>query len=493
MSTTEIIRAIKQGPRRLTKTVKALQKKGHVVDNTALYEVLAANDIKAVNMILSCPLFANIGDRHEGYDNETPLTYVMNMLETPHGIDYRAVVAQLLFSGKFDVNQKDRYGRTALHVAAKLGIDCIVELLLLTEGTDVNAEVAYTVAYTIHDTQRKDYRDCGKTALELALRTGRKRNIDRLLRDTVVTLFVDEEEGKVVLRLRAIETDVQGVLTNAVDKGTIETVRLLLDDHRVDVNATLHDGSKMLHLAVLRGDEDICRVLLGHPGLDVNAHASENETALHHAARKGRDGFVRILIEDPRTDVNALDEFGSTPLMQAVMWSRVSVVETLLRDDRVDVNVVREDDDDVDEPMLMTALRYATKQKRPGDEQDRMNKIIHLLVGNPRTDVNVADFQGRPLDFFAADRNDEALLKKIYAHPTMKSETTDSVEEKILDMLGMLKNASTRGKCNYCGLKDDLKKCGACECARYCCVDHQEKDWKRHKPLCLVLSRKQYQ
>lgn len=473
--------------------MKALQKKGHVVDNTALYEVLRANDIEAVKTVLSCPLFANIDDRHEGYDDETPLTYVMNMLDPPHGIDYRSVVAQLLFSGKFDVNQRDRYGRTALHVAAKLGIDCIVVLLLLMEGfnTDVNAEVSYTM----HSLQRKSTGEGGKTALELALMTGRKSTIDRLLRDVVVTLFFDEEKGKVELRLRAIETDVQRVFFYAVNNGTIETVRLLLDDHRVDVNETFREGGKnssILHLAVTRGDEDICKVLLGHPSLDLNARATDNETALHLAARKAGDGIVRILIEDPRTDVNALDEFGSTPLMQAVRWSRVSVVETLLRDDRVDVNVVCEDDDAgcEDEPMLMTALRYATEEKRPGHDQDRMNEIIHLLVGNPRTDVNVADFQGRPLAFFAADRNDETLLKKIYAHPTMKSETTDSAEKKLLDMLRMLKNASTRGKCNYCGLKDDLKKCGACECARYCCVDHQEKDWKRHKPLCLVLSRK---
>ena len=165
MLTAEIIQAVRQGPHRLAKAVKALQKKGHVVDNAALYEVLRANDIEALKTFLSCSLFANIDDRHEEYDNETPLTYAMNMLETPpHGIeyriDYRAVVVQLLFSGKFDVNQRDR---TVLHVAAKLGIDSIVDLLLLTEGfnTDVNARVTHTTPGTD---------DLGKTALELALR-----------------------------------------------------------------------------------------------------------------------------------------------------------------------------------------------------------------------------------------------------------------------------------------------------------------------------------
>lgn len=476
---TEIIRAIKQGPHRLAKAVKTMQKKGHVVDNTALYEVLRANDIEAVKTVLSCPLFANIDDRHEEYDNETPLTYVMNMLETPHGIDYRAVAVQLLFSGKFDVNQRDRYGRTVLHVAAKLGIDCLVDLLLLTEGfnTDVNARVAYS-------THGVD--DWGKTALELALRAGRKSTVDRLLRDVVVTLSFDEEEGKAELHLRAIETDVQCVFSKAVNDSTIETVRLLLDDHRVDVNATLRDGTEHispLHLAVLRGDEDICRVLLGHPGLDVNARATENETALHRAARKWHDGFVRILIEDPRTDVNALDESGTSPLMEAVRWGRVSVVETLLSDDRVDVNVVCEDED---EGEAMTPLRYATKEKRPGYDRDSMHAIVHLLVENPRTDVNVVDFQGRPLAFLAADRDDETLLKKIYTHPTMRRETTDSAEKKLLDMLRMLKRATTRGKCDFCGTGNGLKKC-VCECARYCCKDHQNKDWKKHKALCRVI------
>ena len=474
MTTTEIVRAIKQGPHRLTKTVKALQKKGRVVDNTALYDVLEANDFAAVDGIISCPLFANIGDRNEKYGDETPLSYVMNLMEkTPRGMDYCVVASRLILSEKFDVNERDRHGRTALHVAAKLGLDPMMDLLLFAD-TDVNARVAFT---------KDDIGDCGMTALELALRTGRESTINRLLRDVTVTLsfYFGEKESNVKLILRAIETDVQDVFVNAVRNETVETVRLLVDDHRVDVNATLFDSRhrvlnneiSLLQLAATQGYEDICKILLRHPGLDINARATENETVLHQAARENRYGVVRILLEHSRTDVNALDEFGSTPLMEAVRWDSVLVTDILLQDERVDVNAACGEG--------MTALQYAMEKKH-------LSAITFLFVSFPRVDVNVVDRLGRSLAFRAAERNDERLLKKLYKHPKMNKDTTDSAEKKLLDMLRMLKRVATRGECDFCGTGDDLKKCGGCGCARYYCELHQNLDYERqHRHVCHVL------
>lgn len=40
--------------------------------------------------------------------------------------------------------------------------------------------------------------------------------------------------------------------------------------------------------------------------------------------------------------------------------------------------------------------------------------------------------------------------------------------------------------CGYvsCGKKGDLTACASCRIQRYCCRDHQKKDWKFHKGIC---------
>ncbi|KAJ3352393.1 hypothetical protein GGF32_003781 [Allomyces javanicus] len=43
--------------------------------------------------------------------------------------------------------------------------------------------------------------------------------------------------------------------------------------------------------------------------------------------------------------------------------------------------------------------------------------------------------------------------------------------------------------CNKKANTPGLKACGACKMVQYCCVDHQRKDWKIHKPQCEFFKR----
>ena len=55
------------------------------------------------------------------------------------------------------------------------------------------------------------------------------------------------------------------------------------------------------------------------------------------------------------------------------------------------------------------------------------------------------------------------------------------------DTLYSLKTMSSAASvfccCKYCRQPADLK-CTACSVVRYCCKDHQTRDWQAHKPLC---------
>jgi ankyrin repeat protein len=119
----------------------------------------------------------------------------------------RVIIERYLGSG-WDVNaQGEKYGRTALHLAAMNGHLEIVKLLL-EHGADVNAKTKEGYGYT--------------------------------------------------------------ALHSAASNGHLEIVKLLLE-HGADVNAkTKYGGYTALHSATMNGHLEIVKLLLEH-GADVNA------------------------------------------------------------------------------------------------------------------------------------------------------------------------------------------------------------------------------
>jgi hypothetical protein len=39
--------------------------------------------------------------------------------------------------------------------------------------------------------------------------------------------------------------------------------------------------------------------------------------------------------------------------------------------------------------------------------------------------------------------------------------------------------------CKICGRREGVKRCGRCKVVVYCGRDHQKKDWKLHKGICV--------
>uniref|UniRef100_A0A061SFL9 Mitochondrial splicing suppressor protein 51 n=1 Tax=Tetraselmis sp. GSL018 TaxID=582737 RepID=A0A061SFL9_9CHLO len=53
----------------------------------------------------------------------------------------------------------------------------------------------------------------------------------------------------------------------------------------------------------------------------------------------------------------------------------------------------------------------------------------------------------------------------------------------------MTQEAFSVNTCNHCGKEASLR-CSACRQVSYCCQEHQQADWKRHKPACLYYRAK---
>ena len=158
-------------------------------------------------------------------------------------------VEQLLGAPGIHVNAKDKYGDTALSMAAEGGKLAIVELLL-EAGADVNAK-----------------NEDGNTALMWAAgEFGHTDIVGRLLGVPGIHVNAKNKHGFTALKL-------------AAGDGWTAIVELLLNAG-ADVNAKDNDGETALMSAARNGKLAIVERLLAVPGIDVNAKHKDGRTAL---------------------------------------------------------------------------------------------------------------------------------------------------------------------------------------------------------------------
>ena len=146
-------------------------------------------------------------------------------------------------------------------------------------------------------------------------------------------------------------------LCDAVRKGRVEIVKILLD-HGATVNTRANEtGFTPLHLAAAAGDANVIRMLLaksadrtvrdvfGATPLEHAVHlnqtlsveallppgaASQLADLLSEAVVKGNAGMVAVLL-DRGADVNARNKSASTPLHDAALKDRAEVAKVLLQ------------------------------------------------------------------------------------------------------------------------------------------------------------------
>jgi ankyrin repeat protein len=189
-----------------------------------------------------------------------------------------AKVAEVLLAHGADGNAGDDRRWTPLHVAAALGKDAVVRVLL---RSGVNP--------------RGRPRDCSMEPLHLAAQYGHVRVVEALL------------DAKAPPEVKA-ETDHDATpLHLAARAGQTAVVALLLKrGAKVDPVDDL--GRTPLHLAAMSGQARVAELLL-KGGAKVGVADGHLYTALHHACKGGDLGTVRVLL-DHGADVNAEAQIG---------------------------------------------------------------------------------------------------------------------------------------------------------------------------------------
>ena len=209
------------------------------------------------------------------------------------------------------------------------------------------------------------------------------------------------------------------LLHEAVDASTApDTLRELLDQPGLDIEAPQVDGTTALYraglagnrtavdlllahgaalnnrnsdnhwtvlmCAVAQGRESIVDALLASPDLPVNAADDFQNTALHLAAQRGHGEMVERLLSHPDMLVNLRNHLGWTALIQAAFAGHVDVVQRLLERPDLDLNAV--------DMQQQTALFHAASAGQI--------EAVRLLLADPRVDASV---RNRPAQHSAAD------------------------------------------------------------------------------------------
>src|SRR6267154_3908100 len=187
---------------------------------------------------------------------------------------------------------------SSLYYAALCGFDGVVEHLIRTHPSDINAARGGCYMTPLHASLRRGHREI--TSLLL----GKGANVD----------------GR----------DIDGAtpLHRACHAGSLDVIRLLLR-HKADVQARNTKQERPLHFAAGEGEAEISRLLIEH-GADVDCIDNRGWSPLHSGSRYGHLEVVRVLL-DHGADVNAKKKDDWSPLHLAATNGKLEVVRMLIQ------------------------------------------------------------------------------------------------------------------------------------------------------------------
>jgi len=113
----------------------------------------------------------------------------------------------------------------------------------------------------------------------------------------------------------------------AAINGHIETVKLLLQDPRIDPTAQLNEP---IRYAAENGHIEVVKILLQNKRVNP---AAENNYAIRYASQNGHIEIVKLLLKDHRVDPS---DDNNWAIKAATQNGHTEIVKLLLKDERVD-------------------------------------------------------------------------------------------------------------------------------------------------------------
>ncbi|XP_065346540.1 uncharacterized protein LOC135943804 [Cloeon dipterum] len=310
-----------------------------------------------------------------------------------------------------NVNSKDNYGVTALHLAAGSNGNSEIVKILLEKGAKVNAqnkdkqtalhyaaennEVKEVVQKLLeHGADVNSQDEEGNTALHLAAMSYEKNEIVNILLENGAELNLQNNEKQTALHY---------AFENLEDMDDTEVIQKLLE-HGADVNSQDEEGNTALHLAARSylNPEIVKKIIT--KGAKVDLQNNEKRTALHYAAGNHKDTEVVQKIIECCIDINLQDKEGFTALHLAARSNRNPEIVKILLENGAKVNLT--------DNKKRSALHHAFKN-------DEVTEVVQKLL-ECGADVNLQDEEGITALHLAAKSNENPEIVQILLEKSAK-------------------------------------------------------------------------
>ena len=367
-----------------------------------------------------------------------------------------------------NIHSKDKFGYTALHIAALNDRSAVVKMLL-TVGSQVNAidnngltplMIAAGKGFSKvleefinhHDADINSKHSDGKTLSNSTAWNGQYQGAPKLIhRGCELDIDLKDNVGRTALYITAwndqpqiaqmlIEfgSDVNSTNTNgwtplmaAAEKGHIRVLQLLINN-KAEINLEKQDGWTALHIAVLHNRTQVVQTLLAN-GSSVNLSDKKGWTPLIIAAEKGYTDILQVLIKH-KADINVPNQNGWTALHMSAANDQVEVVKMLLNSGS-EVNVadsggqtplmfaVQEGNNEISRILMDHKACVGMKDKygrtalhlAAAFDQHRIAKMLISEDGNVNI-VNITDGKGWTPLMFAAHEGNAVVLQVLVDH-----------------------------------------------------------------------------
>ena len=269
------------------------------------------------------------------------------------------IVAALVEMGFQDLNEGDRFGHTALSLAASAGHEVVVKILLGREEVNPNAGNKF-----------------GTTPLAYAAGAGHEGVVEILLGQEEVDPNKPSSNGRTPLSW-------------AAEKGGQGVVGMLLEQEEVNPEKPDNDGRTPLSWAAGSGQKGVVKILLGREVVNPDKPDNYGKTPLSYAALYGREGVVKILLGKEEVNADKPDNEGRTPLTYAALNGLEGVVKILLGLEEVNPDKPSNDG--------RTPLSYAA--------EDGHERVMKILLGREEVNPDKPDNHGRtPLRYAVGNK-----------------------------------------------------------------------------------------
>jgi ankyrin repeat protein len=236
-------------------------------------------------------------------------------------------IIRLILNAGALVNARNKEGDTSLHLAVRLNLKEIGELLL-SQGADIFAPNSRSESpiYLTFYSPGGGVREWVLNDKTLSARDGLGNSVLHYVAQWRLDLYVPDLVNNRRVDPDAVNATGETPLFVAVKINSPSTVRALISANAA-INHRDSLGNNALHVAVRWNAAQSAKILCDNE-IDINAHALTGKTPLHDAVRLGILDVETILIK-AGADLDARDNEGNTPLMEAILAGPPSAVARL--------------------------------------------------------------------------------------------------------------------------------------------------------------------